>query len=107
MWNLQGIRKIDNRLVLRTESGRTEASESTTGRTLPTLEASLQMKRLSSAYIWNIVLPIGTLTSMGYFCSGVPTSDASFVNDRLAITLQLMLTAVAYKFTAGQGARQR
>eukprot|EP01043_Picozoa_sp_COSAG02_P065613 COSAG02_NODE_9955_length_2065_cov_1.810783_1_plen_219_part_10 len=81
-------------------AGLTDPLDEPDGTVLPLLVFRLLMARRPEAYIWNILMPMSLLTTMGVFTYGLPPSD---MDGRLGICLTLLLTAVAYKFTAAEG----
>jgi hypothetical protein len=81
-------------------AGLTDPLDEPDGSVLPLLVFRLLMARRPGAYIWNILMPMSFLTTMGVFTYGLPPSD---MDGRLGICLTLLLTAVAYKFTAAEG----
>ena len=81
-------------------AGLTDPLDEPDGSVLPLLVFRLLLARRPGAYIWNILMPMSLLTTMGIFTYGLPPAD---MDGRLGICLTLLLTAVAYKFTAAEG----
>jgi hypothetical protein len=81
-------------------AGLTDSLDEPDGSVLPQLIFRILMARRPGAYVWNILMPMSLLTSMGVFTYGLPPTD---MDGRLGICLTLLLTAVAYKFTAAEG----
>lgn len=59
------------------------------------LRCKIEITRIPTFYLWNIVLVIFVLVLSSFCAIGVPTDDLA---DRMSITLTLALTIVAFKF---------
>merc|ERR1712134_237751 len=60
-------------------------------------------RRRSSYFVWNVMIPVFLISSVGCTVYGIPMSDLA---DRLSVTLTLMLTNVAYKITVADSLPQ-
>lgn len=88
---------------LTVQIGQSSRADTAGGEELPTLTASLRMARKPGAYIYNIMLPMTVLASMGIFTMGIEYTEFA---DRMSVTLPLLLTTVVYKFIAAEGLPQ-
>lgn len=64
--------------------------------TFQTIQISMEVTRKYGFHYWNIVLPMFLIVMMGMTSFWVPKER---IADRLQVTLMLVLTAVAFKFT--------
>jgi hypothetical protein len=99
-WGVHGIRPIDNRLELQMTGGLTDPATSSRGWQYPWLEVSCTLSRKPSAYVWNFMVPMAIFSTL---VAASWAADPSALQDRLAITLNMLLTGVAFKYAASQG----
>lgn len=66
----------------------------------PVLLIEVAAHRRSSYHVWNIMVPVFLITVVCTTVFGIPITTDDGVGSRLAVTLSLLLTAVAYKITA-------
>lgn len=76
-----------------------EESESSSGYRYPRINFSILLERKPHYYICNVIFPMAIISFLA-LCSFSYNSDGTELatNDRLGITLTMLLTAVAYKF---------
>ncbi|OQR84066.1 hypothetical protein ACHHYP_13945 [Achlya hypogyna] len=73
---------------------------SSSGGVYPRMEHQILLARKSGFYIANILVPTATITYLGFLSFGVDVGGQRMdTASRVSISLTLMLTAVAYKFT--------
>lgn len=60
----------------------------------PTITFTLQVRRHSTNYLYNIIIPTAVLVSLAFTSFTVPLNE---VADRASITLTLLLSIIAYK----------
>merc|ERR1711988_678136 len=60
----------------------------------PTISFTLQVRRHSTNYLYNIIMPTAALTSLAFCSFTVPVNE---VADRASITLTILLSIIAYK----------
>jgi len=60
----------------------------------PTITFTLQLRRHSRNYLYNIIIPTAALVSLAFCSFTVPLNE---VADRASITLTLLLSIIAYK----------
>lgn len=89
---MSGIYRLER--LVRMRSTQTCASSSTTSTIRPVLVISLSIRRYRWAAFVNVELPMGLITALG---AGTFAGEQN-VNDRLGVSVTLLLTAVAYKF---------
>merc|ERR1719247_1501702 len=64
------------------------------GCSYPKITFTLQVRRHSTNYLYNIIIPTATLVSLAFCSFNVPLNE---VADRASITLTLLLSIIAYK----------
>merc|ERR1711865_134827 len=72
-------------------------------RKFATVYADLSALRRYDYYLWNVMVPQFLITMLGVTVYGIPIDD---VADRMSVTLALVLTAVAFKFTVTENLPQ-
>jgi hypothetical protein len=83
---------------VRFQGGETEKEESSTGLTYSLLTIKLKVHRKSGYWVFNVVLPLGIVTSTLFATFSLPLTET---NDRLNSSLTILLAMVAFKtFTA-------
>ncbi|XP_028408118.1 uncharacterized protein LOC114530711 [Dendronephthya gigantea] len=82
-------------------AGRVDPKKNNSGshRTYPNYEITCHVKRKPNFYMWNVALIMGLIMSLT-FCSF--SVDVDSPEDRLSVTLTLLLTSVAFKFVVSQ-----
>ena len=73
-----------------------DPTESASGKAYDAIEFRYRLQRRPQYFIWNILVPTFALTSLNFIAFAFPPSELS---DRLSVTLTIMLTTAAYKFT--------
>lgn len=82
--------------VIQFEQGLTDPTESASGKQYPMLHLKMCVERRLGYWIFNIVLPLFFITTVSLISFAVPPED---VADRAGITLTVMLTLVAFKYS--------
>jgi hypothetical protein len=84
--------------MLVSTTGETMASGSSSGHCKPWLKFSAIIHRRGQYFVWNIYLPLMCIVIMTLTCF---TLERSAANDRLGLSLTMVLTAVAFKLQIG------
>jgi hypothetical protein len=67
------------------------------------MDCSIQLTRVPTYYLWNIVVVMFVLVLSAFSVVGVPYEDYA---DRMSITMTLLLTVVAFKFVIATYVRE-
>ena len=77
-------------------TSKSAVAESASGKVYDVIEFRYAMRRRPQFYVWNILLPTCTLSALNFVVFRLSPEDFA---DRLSVTLTLLLTMAAYKFT--------
>jgi len=96
VWEPTMIResKRHSRVAIRALEDQTEGSGMIDEVLYPRITFAMQLRRHSSNYMYNIIVPTATLVSLAFCSFTVPVNE---VADRASITLTLLLSIIAYK----------
>jgi len=86
--------KHHSKVAIRAVEDETEGSGMNDEVMYPRITFSLQVRRHSSNYMYNIIIPTSVLVSLAFCSFTVPVNE---VADRASITLTLLLSIIAYK----------
>ncbi|CAE7709393.1 unnamed protein product [Symbiodinium necroappetens] len=90
-------RPFQNRLYIHTEFTNEETHK--VNKKFPLLKATVQLQRIPSFYMCNILLPMFALVCLSAASMAIPND---LIGDRLSTSVMLILTAVAFKFIIAQ-----
>jgi hypothetical protein len=96
-FQLSGVYSLTFKSFLFENFENTGETESSSSIVYSSWESSIKIQRRSGFYISNIAIPMALLSLLSFLSFGILEYEANN-NNRLSITLTLLLTAVSYKY---------